>query len=260
MNGDRIRPCKAPGALRVSVAMRRFFSAVLSVAMTCGCGSVATQNRQPTAFDIPPPPPEQSLVPTDAAALTDAEIARILEANLVIASRPRVALVHLQHRSVHWATVSQEEVVNSVSEGVVSRLRNSRRVSDASYLPPFLVSRSPSVAQLREAAARYQADLVLLFSTDCSLHESFNAFSPNEARAYCHADSALLDVRTGLVPFASRTAETVTVREAGSEFSIAETLRRAQLAGINAAMRTNAEAVVRFIDSASAGTPTVTTQ
>jgi hypothetical protein len=118
---------------------------------------------------------------------------------------------------------------------------------DASYLPAFLYGATPTIARLREAAARQQADLLFMFSTDCDLHQAYHAFSADEARALCHADSALLDVRTGLVPFVSRAEETITLSEADDEFSIEETIRRAETRGVDAAMRTNAEALVRFL-------------
>jgi hypothetical protein len=215
-----------------------------------GCGAVATQDRPLTLSDALGPPPEQSLVPSDAATLDDAEIARILDARPQVPSRPRIALVHLQHNSADWVGMSSQEVVNAIGEGLVGHLKDSHRVSDASYLPAFLFSRSPSVAQLREAAARYQADLVLIFSTDCSLHQQYNLFSANEARAYCNADSALLDVRTGLVPFAARADGIVTEKQAQAEYSVREALRRAELQGVDKAMQTDADAVVRFLDSA----------
>lgn len=223
--------------------------------VACGGHSVTTQNRDLLLAPTPQPAPVESLIPADGAVLSDAEIGRILDAKPNIPARPRVALVHLDHRSAHWTLASPDQVVNAIGASVVARLQNSRRVADASYLPPFLFSRTPTMAQLREAGARYQADLILVFATACSLHEDFALFSANEARAYCHSDSALLDVRTGLVPFVSRAGEVVTVEASDAEFSIAETVRRAELRGVEAATAANASALVRLLDSAEVGLP-----
>ena len=142
----------------------------------------------------------------------------------------------------------------------VATLRHTTMIKDASYLPVFLVSASPTIAQLREAGARYQADVVLLFSTNCRLYPEYKLFEANEVRAYCSADSALLDVRTGLVPWVSRSGEDITVKEAGSEYHLGETIQRAELAGIDRAMQANALELVLFLKrvmgEAAASAPT----
>src|SRR5690606_26091399 len=145
----------------------------------------------------------------DAVVLSDAEIARILDAEARLPRAPRLALVHLRHDSPD-ASVDSRSLPRDVGPQLVQQLRYSRLFADASYLPGFLHARAPTMGQLREAAARYQAELIFVFSTDCALSHELGFLSDDQARARCHADAALVDVRTGLVPFGSRAERTVT--------------------------------------------------
>jgi hypothetical protein len=134
-------------------------------------------------------------------------------------------------------------------------LRGATAIIDASYLPGFLISKSPTLAQLREAAARYQADLVLLFTTSCRLYPQHNLLASSEVRAYCSADSAVLDVRTGLVPFVSRGGDDLVLKETQKDLRLSETVQRAELDGVDRAMELNAARLIKFLQSVAEKEP-----
>jgi hypothetical protein len=220
----------------------------LPLVLTAACAPYATHARDVRVAEPAAEPPATSLIPTDAHALTDAEIHQILAAQPTLPPRIRVGLVHLSHRSLdEWFGEQDPQRMIASNPHLVATLRHTEMVKDASYLPVFLVSASPTIAQLREAGARYQADVVLVFSTNCRLYPEYKLFEANEVRAYCSADSALLDVRTGLVPWVSRSGQDITVKEARSEYHLGETIQRAELAGIDRAMQSNATELVLFL-------------
>ena len=74
----------------------------------------------------------------------------------------------------------------------------------------FTTARPAEYTFLREAAARYQADLLLLFRSSCRTFERYRLFEQDQARAFCAVESVMLDVRTGLVPFVA-TARAITI-------------------------------------------------
>jgi hypothetical protein len=105
------------------------------------------------------------------------------------------------------------------------------------------------VPKLREAAARYQADLLLVFSSSCQAFQSSRLIQDDSARAYCRVEAALLDVRTGLVPFSAASTEVVETTEAESDLVTQEMVLRAEVDAISTALGEIAAAVVAFVEA-----------
>ena len=120
---------------------------------------------------------------------------------------------------------------------------------DAAFLPTFLLPREPSVGALREAAARYQADLVLVFSTETRPHSRTTFFFQERAEAYCVAECAVLDVRTGILPFTARSRANVPERKPEGGDTLDETIAQLELEAIEAAMQENAASLLGFLDA-----------
>jgi hypothetical protein len=104
----------------------------------------------------------------------------------VLRDRLRVAVLHLGHRSVDFAWLYHAEPVPAtwLQEKLFTALHGAAGVHDASYLPSFLIPVKLTVAHLREAAARYQADLLLVFQTECRTHQEYRLFQASRAKAY----------------------------------------------------------------------------
>lgn len=195
-----------------------------------------------------------SLFPGDAEILSDEAIAKILDTKVRLPPRLRIALLHIEHRSAgrfwgwgpYWTTIgpsAQQEVAAAVS-GV---LRGAPRVQHASNLPTFLLPEKATVGHLREAAARFQADVVFVYRTDCQAYERYRFFQAAQAKAFCSAESALLDVRSGIVPFTARSLRDFTVTQESSDAGFLETVRKAETQAFTAALEENAQGLVGFL-------------
>jgi len=119
----------------------------------------------------------------------------------------------------------------------------------ASILPSVLVPGQRTVPYLREAAARYQADLLLVFRSACRSFERYRLFQSSRARAYCGVEAVLLDVRTGLVPFVATSTQSYDVEESEADLNFRETVLRSQLEAIGAGLLEVSQSVARFIES-----------
>jgi hypothetical protein len=198
-------------------------------------------------------PADESLFYSDAEILSDDDIQWILETPFRLPESVRIAILHIGHRSLDrygysWYYRPPQERELSLSPKFIDRLRESERVYDASYLPTFLLPKEKSVGLVREAAARYQADLVLIFKTESRVYDRYKFLRGKEAKAYCTAECALLDVRTGIIPFTSRSMQDFIVNKESGEFEFSEAVARAEAAATDAAMLENAENLLRFIE------------
>jgi hypothetical protein len=194
-----------------------------------------------------PAPGEGSLFSGDAGILSDDEIQRILAYKYAPPRLSRIALMPFG-REV-WSSWSEELAMaaDSLQARVIDELRASPRVYDASYLPSILIPESRTVPRLREAAARYQADLLLVYRSYCQSFNKYSVFSADRSRAYCGVEAVLLDTRTGLVPFTTIATRSYDVVENETDTSFRETQLRAQLDATADAMGDVSTEVVEFL-------------
>ena len=129
----------------------------------------------------------------------------------------------------------------------MGELMSSPSVYDASYLPSILIPDKKTVPYLREAAARYQADLLMVYRSYCRSFERYRLFSADQSRAYCGVEAVLIDTRTGLVPFTSSTSSTFDLTEDASDISFRETILKAQQEAITRALADVSKEVAAFL-------------
>ncbi|MCH7830604.1 MAG: hypothetical protein IIB75_08610 [Proteobacteria bacterium] len=127
-----------------------------------------------------------SLFSGDAAVLSDEAIRSILNYKYVPPAQSRIALLPFG-REV-WSGWSEELALSTeqMRSGVIDRLLSSPKIYDASYLPSILIPKTRTVPHLREAAARYQADLLLVYRSYCMSFERYRFFrlmSPERSAA-----------------------------------------------------------------------------
>lgn len=226
----------------------KFILFVAALALT-GCGSVHTYGPPPGATN--PIDPTRSLIPSDAAILSDQDIARILTARVEVPASMRIAVLHLAHEGIdEWPWRVMEDRQNDLRAALqpVLKLLDNARVVDVSFLPGFLLPDQPSIPLIREAAARYQADWVLVVRTSSRGHRRDRLFAKDLARAYCEAECVVLDVRTGTIPFTSVAQGEASVTKTDEEYSLSETAFRAEKEAIAKAMAENVTGLLSFLE------------
>jgi len=182
-----------------------------------------------------------SLFPGDAAVLSDEQISSVLNSRAQLPQSIKLAVVHLRHSSAArfwgWGSILDADTRQQLAGELLSSVASSRRVRTAAFLPTFLLPEVPSVGHLREAAARFQADGVLVYETECEIFRRARFFRAANAKATCRVESALLDVRTGIVPFAAELLEGFEVSPNESDANFQETIRRAETLALESALR-----------------------
>lgn len=233
-----------PIAAAVGVA-----AVLLSVAR---CETIGTQPR-PQSGPAPAPKPSEeiaALFPAEGQVMTAAQIRDALDARIAFPPKMRIALVPVAHRSVNpndswmWRSPVGE---HRLHEGLVKKLLASPRVYDASFLPTMLLGNGRSIDALRTAAARYQADALLLMQSECRLDEKNPLFAKGSSRAHCGIEITLLDVRTGTFPFGSRAVTEALSMEGKDDRTFTDTVRRSENEAIERGMSEAADDLVRFL-------------
>ena len=229
--------------------MIRFTAFLGLVFVLGGCAIPASTMSRPDAYyeSSGAGPIGGSLFSGDAETLSDDAIQRILNYEYEPPPLSRIALMPFG-REV-WSSWSEELALasESLQTKVLDQLRASPKVYDASYLPSILVPQNRTVPHLREAAARYQADLLLVYRSFCQSFDRYRFFAADKSRAYCGVEAVLLDTRTGLVPFTTVATRSYDVVENRTDTNFRETRLRAQLDATAAAMGDVSTEIVRFL-------------
>jgi hypothetical protein len=213
---------------------------LLIVLIFSGCKSVDTTTAMAhveAAREIRDP--RVSLFSSDADVLSDEDIARILKTKIDIPDSIRIGLIYLEHRE------PTEEL--RIAAVPVNMLLEQDRIYDVSYLPTFLIPDNLTVGVIREAGARYQADWILLFRTETKKYSKNNIWGADPSKSYCIAECAVLDVRTGIIPFTSTAEAVVTAEKTKEDYSEAEAFRRGEIESIEKAMTENVENLIRYL-------------
>jgi hypothetical protein len=229
----------------------------LLVLAVSACGGSATTWRP---IDVRSPPeraPETSLIKADDAVLSDADIHRIMAVKPTLPKVLRIAIFHLHHASTDQASYEPErktdDELTAGTAGFVRQLRALPGVVDASYLPRFLAPKEPTLAHVRQAAARYRADVAFVFTSTCQLDRLVKVFKANQAKAYCATDAALVDVRNGTIPFVGRSRRDIVLDESDDDMHLEETVRRVELSAIDLALQDTARDLGVFFERSLRG-------
>lgn len=212
-----------------------------------GCGGVRTYGPPPGAVN--PIDGSRSLIAADATILSDQDIERILTTRVDVPEKMRVAVLYLSHdrsREWSWWPDVKEDAIRSALNPVQT-LVESERVFDVSFLPSFLLPAQKSVPLIREAAARYQADWVLIVKTTTRDFQKDRVLGQDEARVYCDAECAVLDVRSGTIPYTSLAAGEATALKTDEDYSLSETTLRAESKAVEQAMMENVTGLLEFL-------------
>jgi hypothetical protein len=191
---------------------------------------------------------------SDDDVMSDEAIAKALDAPLAIHPQSRVALFNLGHQSSRawgWAGALSVHPDGMGPEGTLPKmagaLRQAPGISDLVPIPTFVVPPKKELGHLRQAAARVQADLIWVTSSQCLLTEDHPLFAKDKAEALCSAEAVLVDVRTGLIPFSARATQKIRKTKGKGELDFARTRLLAEREAVDAALAENAGRLGTFL-------------
>lgn len=222
------------------------------VLLASGCTGVSTTSRPDSYYaeaDLAQTAslPVSSLFSSDSDVLSDEDIRRIIAHRYKPQNQNRIGVITTGQN--YWYGWSDElaRAGSDVQSRLIDTLRASPLIYDASYLPSLLVPEKKTVGHYREAASRYQADLLLTYRASCRTYEKYRFLSPDKSRSYCNIEAVLLDTRTGIVPFTTLVSRGFSALKSESDLNIRETMRKAELAAVSEALEMVGKEVAGFL-------------
>lgn len=183
----------------------------------------------------------QSLFNDRASTISEENIQKILDGTYKLPQQLRVAIVRLeptlQLKRYYWSDEQYLKTQQSYLDLFADKFKQSSRVTKFSIIPDLLISKTPSFTNIREAAVRMQADLVVVYAITSDIYSKYKLFSKPDIKAFATTQLIILDVRTGLIPFS-----TIVTRDYLSQ------KKKEELDNIEAASRIQNEAVLLTIN------------
>ena len=232
---------------------------LFAAAMFSGCAKMPQSTVPLPGFkDHEPPPIATSLFPSDQAVLGDAAVERILSSRLELPAKARLALMRFPdgdrwgsryYGNYYWRDEDYVKLQQLQVETLSTTLLKGEQINEVLPLPSLMTPRQVSIPLIREAAVRMQADLLLVFRIGSDTYSQYRTFAKDKVKAYSTCEMVLLDIRTGLVPFARVINREQAELKQSTDLDLAETMRRAEQASAAEALKAAAEDLVQFVKS-----------
>ncbi len=191
---------------------------------------------------------QESLFKGDQAVLSNQDIDRILTARITLTDRHRLAVLRLNSRNIWYQEIADLETQNS--ERFLKALASTPQFTQVRFLPTLLIPERRTVPYLREAAARFQADLLLIYGTSVRTFQRDRLIGADEVHAEAVVESVLLDVRTGIVIHTAQAAEGITANKTQGFVIFSQTVSKDQTEATGKALMKLADAVTGFVTTA----------
>ncbi len=226
---------------------------LLPLLIASGCA------KKMSAPPPPPPPPDfsiigesdnrlqESLFKGDQAVLSNQDIDRILTARITLEDRHRLAVLRLDARNTWIQEIANLEARNS--EQFLASIGKSPQFTQIRFMPTLLIPERRTTPYLREAAARFQADLLLIYGTRVRTFRRDRIIGTDEVSAEAVVESVLLDVRTGIVIHTTQATESISAKKTPGDLNFSQTVAKAQTEATGKALLKLADAVVAFVDT-----------
>ncbi len=195
----------------------------------------------------------QSLFSDRSSTISEEGIQKILDGHYKLPQQLRVAIVKLdnpQSRNRDWwndeAYLKNQQ---SYLDLFADKFKSSPRVTKTSIIPDLLVSKTPSFTNIREAAVRMQADIVVVYAISSDIYARYKLFTKPDIKAFATTQLIVLDVRTGLVPFSTIVTKDVLSQKKKEEVDDAETRNRIQQEAVLLTINDIGEKIKTFLDT-----------
>ncbi|MEO0626081.1 MAG: hypothetical protein AAFY91_03770 [Bacteroidota bacterium] len=203
----------------------------------------------------PEPTITESLFYNPNQTISEADIQRLLDGQIALPDTVDIAIYPYQlissRYSGYYYGTDEEEL--KTRQRMVDTLRReiggSSRVGRLINFPSMLTSNQPNIFQLREAAVRLQADMLLVYTVRSDLYYRYRTFQKNDAKAFATVEVLLLDTRTGVVPHTQILTRESYTSKADQDWSNEELRRRAENGAIMKALGDVGNGVREFLDA-----------
>jgi hypothetical protein len=198
----------------------------------------------------------QSLFNDKVSTISEENIQTILNGTYKLPEKLRVAIVrldppaHLKRYSLYF--ISDEQYLKtqqSYLDLFANKFKQSTRITKFNIIPDLLISKTPSFTNIREAAVRLQADIIVVYAITSDIYSNYKLFSKPDIKAFATTQLIMLDVRTGLIPFSTTVTREYLSQKKKEELDYAEASNRIKNEAVLATINDIGQKIAEFLNS-----------
>lgn len=152
----------------------------------------------------------QSLFNNKASTISEENIQKIPDRTYKLPPQLRVAKVRIEpaprQKRYYWNSWNDEQNLKtqqSYMDLFSGLFKQSVRVTKFFIIPDMLISKAHSFTNIREAAVRMQADIVIGYAIASDIYSRYRLFNKPDIKAFATTQLIVSDLRTGLIPFST---------------------------------------------------------
>jgi len=197
-----------------------------------------------------------SLFASDSTQLSNEAAQQILEGKISIPENSRVALLKLPSDALglryygynYWRSEDYMDLQQSYVDTLIAQLIQARSVENVVVLPSFISDEKMTLPQMREAAVRMQSNLLVIYKIESDVFENHRLFSKSQAKAFSTCEVAVLDTKTGILPFTNVITKKYLVEALDSDANMSETRKRAEVEANEQCLSEIGSSITDYID------------
>ncbi|AKQ46891.1 hypothetical protein TH63_16630 [Rufibacter radiotolerans] len=204
-------------------------------------------------FQTTEPLMTQSLFSDKAATISEENIQKILDGKYKLPQQLRVAIARIdpatQFRRPYWSDEQYLKTQQSYLDLFSDKLKQSGKVTKLSVIPDLLLAKAPTFTNLREAAVRMQADVIVVYTISSDIYSKYKVFSRPDIKAFATTQLAVIDVRTGLIPFSTIVTKDFLSQKGKEELENAEAAARIQNEAVLLTIQDIGQQITAFLNA-----------
>lgn len=182
---------------------------LITLLLASGCGSRSAYSPMQDAAYANRSAVTDSVFSSDTAVVSNEAIEKTLDGKITLKERSNIAVIALG-----WCAADPGE--SSTGIEILKSAVSGKYVGELTRVPAILLPRDRlAIPYIREAAARLQCEMVLIYGISMDIRRDRNLFAKDQAKTYFSIDAMLLHVRTGIVPWTTVIDQEVEVSEGG---------------------------------------------
>lgn len=179
---------------------------------------------------------EESLFSSDMEVLSNEAVREILEGvisypgeiKLVILKIPNTRSDIQYYGYYYWRTEEYMDVQEEYNRIMTDTFAGNGKIKSVKILPSIMMPQKITIPNMREAAVRMQANILIVYKIQSDIFEKFRLFKGKQVKAFATCESFLLDTKTGIIPFSTIITEKYITERIKDDTSDLETKKRAE--------------------------------
>lgn len=211
---------------------------LLSALFLSGCAVAPHKTHTDQAsFQTPVEQISVSLFKSDNENISNEAAEKILNGKVTFPMGSKAALLKLPSNSMgiryygynYWRSESYIDLQQQYVDVLTENLESTQQIDSVVALPSFMIGKEMSLSQMREAAVRMQSHILVVYNIHSNIFEEYRLFRNNKVKAFSTCEAAVLDTKTGILPYTKVLTEKLVVEANSKDTDMAETRKRAEI-------------------------------